>query len=107
MGKRISPEAGRAALERLESRYRQQQDDDEKCERLALTLMGMPRICKFRRCRRARLCCGSPPACLDLYEGLVAERRSSAMGRILRWVEGPRRKSSSAGGGKDSDDQRR
>jgi hypothetical protein len=100
MRKRISPEAGRAALERLESRYRQQQEDNEKCERLALTLMGMPKICKFRRCRRARLCCGSPPACFDLYKGLVWERWPSANGRIMRWAyPRPRREKSSAGGG--------
>ena len=102
MRKRISPEAGRAALERLESRCRQQQEDDEKCERLALTLMGMPRICKFRRCRRARLCCGSPPACFDLYKGLVWERWPSANGRILRWAY-PRSRWKSGCGDNDGD----
>jgi hypothetical protein len=102
MRKRKSPEAGWAALERLERQHRQQQEDDEKCERLALTLMGMPRICKFRRCRRARLCCGSPPACFDLYKGLVWERWPSANGRILRWAY-PRQNGDGRSSGSDAE----
>jgi hypothetical protein len=98
MRKRVSPEAGRAALERLERRYWEEQEENEKCERVALTVMRMPQICKFRRCRRARLCLGPTPICQELYNGLVMERWPRAGARILRETDPRRRRGGGSNG---------
>ena len=44
----VVPEAGRAALDRLELRVKEMHEEDEKCQRVAATLMRLPQLCKFR-----------------------------------------------------------
>jgi hypothetical protein len=55
---------------------------DALIERLLASAMGLPRVCVFKVCRRAKRCFGAEPVCLEHHRGLAKKRWRAAAARL-------------------------
>jgi hypothetical protein len=59
----------------------QQESTDDRAGRALATIVHLPRICRFRKCRRSQLCVGQPARCLDDHAGLGKARWQNVLER--------------------------
>ncbi len=56
--------------------------EEDLIARLLACAMGLPRVCRFKACRRRKRCLGPDVVCAKHPSGLVAERLQRAIARI-------------------------
>ena len=56
--------------------------EEDLIARLLACAMGLPRVCRFKACRRRKRCVGPDVVCAKHHSGLVAERLEAAIARI-------------------------
>lgn len=56
--------------------------EDDVIARLLASMMGMPRICVVRECRRRKRCLGADFVCWKHHRGLAGKRMHGAIARL-------------------------